>query len=248
MLQWNYWWRRIPLQVVEGKEYQGEAAATFNVKISNFAHLGWISAMTPSSVMSSHQKLIGIGLLMISTRTETLIPIGLPILSSIEWGSYWRIACCSKHAMNRSSAVIPAASRTKNMYLISVVAPISCHCFIYIPSIAVIPAAISLLLQMIEAQARYARASSGKSFQLVHCWLKVRHCEKFASLRQNKMPSRKQDAAPEGEEQQEASQGPPSKKARPPGRKQSKDKLKKWRRWRVQGYDAKFDGNEGRGT
>jgi len=40
------------------------------------------------------------------------------------------------------------------------------------------------------------------------------------------MPSRKQDAAPEGEEQQEASQGPPSKKARPPGRKQSKDKLK----------------------
>ena len=129
--------------------------------------------------------------------------------------------------MNRSSAVIPAASRTKNMYLISVVAPISCHCFIYIPSIAVIPAAISLLLQMIEAQARYARASSGKSFQLVHCWLKVRHCEKFASLRQNKMPSRKQDAAPEGEEQQEASQGPPSKKARPPGRKQSKDKLKK---------------------
>jgi len=64
---------------------------------------------------------------------------------------------------------------------------------------------------MIEAQARYARASSGKSFQLVHCWLKVRHCEKFASLRQNKMPSRKQDAAPEGEEQQEASQGPPFK-------------------------------------
>ena len=33
------------------------------------------------------------------------------------------------------------------------------------------------------------------------------------------MPSRKQDAAPKGEEQQEASQGPPSKKARPPGRK-----------------------------
>ena len=129
--------------------------------------------------------------------------------------------------MNRSSAVIPAASRTKNMYLISVAAAISCHCFIYIPSIAVIPAAISLLLQMIEAQARYARASSGKSFQLVHCWLKVRHCEKFASLLLNKMPSRKQDAAPEGEEQQEASQGPPSKKARPPGRKQSKDKLKK---------------------
>jgi len=117
MLQWNYWWRRIPLQVVAGKEYQGEAAATFNVKISSFAHLGWISAMTPSSVMSSHQKLIGIGLLMISTRTETLIPIGLPILSSIEWGSYWRTACCSKHAMNRSSAVIPAASRTKNIWL-----------------------------------------------------------------------------------------------------------------------------------
>ncbi|KAG2549668.1 hypothetical protein PVAP13_9KG417713 [Panicum virgatum] len=89
------------------------------------------------------------------------------------------------------------------------------------------PSGVPYQEHMIEAQARYARASSGKSFQLVHCWLKVRHCEKFASLRQNKMPSRKQDVAPEGEEQQEASQGPPSKKARPPGRKQSKDKLKK---------------------
>ncbi|KAG2630802.1 hypothetical protein PVAP13_3KG088400 [Panicum virgatum] len=88
------------------------------------------------------------------------------------------------------------------------------------------PSGVPYQEHMIEAQARYARASSGKSFQLVHCWLKVRHCEKFASLRQNKMPSRKQDAAPEGEEQQEASQGPPSKKARPPGRKQSNDKLK----------------------
>lgn len=89
------------------------------------------------------------------------------------------------------------------------------------------PSGVPYQEHMIEAQARYARASSGKSFQLVHCWLKVRHCEKFASLRQNKMPSRKQDAATEGEEQQEANQGPPSKKARPPGRKQSKDKLKK---------------------
>jgi len=79
---------------------------------------------------------------------------------------------------------------------------------------------------MIEAQARYARASSGKSFQLVHCWLKVRYCEKFASLLLNTRPPKSTDAAPEGEEQQEASQGPPSKKARPPGRKQSKDKLK----------------------
>ncbi|KAG2640910.1 hypothetical protein PVAP13_2KG126924 [Panicum virgatum] len=75
------------------------------------------------------------------------------------------------------------------------------------------PSGVPYQEHMIEAQARYARASSGKSFQLVHCWLKVRHCEKFASLRQNKMPSRKQDAAPKGEEQQEAGQGPPSKKA-----------------------------------
>ncbi|KAG2631111.1 hypothetical protein PVAP13_3KG573700 [Panicum virgatum] len=78
------------------------------------------------------------------------------------------------------------------------------------------PSGVPYQEHMIEAQARYARASNGKSFQLVHCWLKVRHCEKFASLLLNKMPSRKQDAAPEGEEQQEASQGPPSKKARPP--------------------------------
>ncbi|KAG2660446.1 hypothetical protein PVAP13_1KG438525 [Panicum virgatum] len=75
------------------------------------------------------------------------------------------------------------------------------------------------------SQARYARASNGKNFQLVHCWLKVRYCEKFASLLLNTRPPKSTDAAPEGEEQQEASQCPPSKKARPPGDDEYKDMM-----------------------
>jgi hypothetical protein len=47
---------------------------------------------------------------------------------------------------------------------------------------------------MIEAQQRYsASTTKGRAFQFVHCWLKVRHCEKFISLheemKQAKRPS-----------------------------------------------------------
>ena len=56
-----------------------------------------------------------------------------------------------------------------------------------------------------EAQARYAKASNGKSCQLIHCWLKVRHSEKFAA---------EEPIAP-------------VKTARPPGRKKSKEKMKR---------------------
>jgi hypothetical protein len=48
---------------------------------------------------------------------------------------------------------------------------------------------------MIEAQQRYsASTAKGREFQFVHCWLKVRHCEKSISLheamKQAKRPSR----------------------------------------------------------
>ncbi|KAF8715417.1 hypothetical protein HU200_027064 [Digitaria exilis] len=43
---------------------------------------------------------------------------------------------------------------------------------------------------LIEAQARYAKKSEGKSFPFIHCWLVVRHSEKFEALEMNKRPGK----------------------------------------------------------
>ena len=76
----------MPLQVLAANP--SEAATTLILKISNFANLGFISAMTLSKGISSQEKLIRRGSQMISTGTGTLSPIGLPIHSSIALGSY----------------------------------------------------------------------------------------------------------------------------------------------------------------
>jgi hypothetical protein len=94
------------------------------------------------------------------------------------------------------------------------------------------------LLQLLEAQARYARKTNGKNYQFEHCWLTLRHTQKFEStLEGNKKPAKSRELnLPVGSEQeddestaqgQESSSIPSSKKGRPPGRKQSKEKLKK---------------------
>ena len=94
------------------------------------------------------------------------------------------------------------------------------------------------MLQLLEAQARYARKANGKNCQFEHCWLTLRHTQKFEStLEGNKKPAKSRELnLPVGSEQeddestaqgQESSSIPSAKKARPPGRKQSKDKLKK---------------------
>jgi len=92
-------------------------------------------------------------------------------------------------------------------------------------------------MQLLEAQARYARKAKGKNCQFEHCWLTLRHTQKFEStLEGNKRPAKSRELnLPVGSEQddestaqgQESSSVPSAKKARPPGRKQSKDKLKK---------------------
>jgi hypothetical protein len=85
-----------------------------------------------------------------------------------------------------------------------------------------------------EAQARYSRASKGKTCHFLHCWLKVRHSEKFTTVRMNVGGSklaRSRDInlnVPAGSEQandegQEVGQGEAQPKAVfPPRRKKSK--------------------------
>jgi hypothetical protein len=43
----------------------------------------------------------------------------------------------------------------------------------------------------LEAQARYAKVSKGKSFAVIHCWFEVRHLEKFAKV--DKRPSKSKE-------------------------------------------------------
>jgi hypothetical protein len=83
----------------------------------------------------------------------------------------------------------------------------------------------SSLLQILEAQARYAGASKGKSFPFIHCWLVLRHTEKFASV--DKRPSKSKELHVSVPSQQGDVDQSPGKKARPPGRKQSKEKQRK---------------------
>jgi hypothetical protein len=90
------------------------------------------------------------------------------------------------------------------------------------------------LLQLIQAQQRYFKSTKGKTFPYVYCWLKIRHCEKFLSLneamKQAKRLSRSSTLS-EGDEggrdPTPDSSVPPTKRDRPPGRKQVKEKLKK---------------------
>ncbi|CAD6240354.1 unnamed protein product [Miscanthus lutarioriparius] len=99
------------------------------------------------------------------------------------------------------------------------------------------PSGIPYKEHLLEAQARYARKAKGKNCQFEHCWLTLRHTQKFEStLEGNKRPAKSRELnLPVGSEQddestaqgQESSSVPSAKKARPPGRKQSKEKLKK---------------------
>ncbi|KAF8769443.1 hypothetical protein HU200_006473 [Digitaria exilis] len=87
---------------------------------------------------------------------------------------------------------------------------------------------------MLEAQARYARKpkGKGKAFPFVHCWLQIRHSEKFASREQANLQAQSNSSHGQDEGQQESGQGqdssaPNAKKAQPPGRKKSKENMKR---------------------
>ncbi|CAN6374028.1 unnamed protein product [Urochloa humidicola] len=99
------------------------------------------------------------------------------------------------------------------------------------------PSGVTYQEHLSEAQARYAKASKGKTCQFIHYWLKVRHSEKFATTRINlgssRPAARSKDInlnVPAGSqaadnEVQEVGQG--QETARPPGRKKSKERLKR---------------------
>jgi len=70
-----------------GKEHPSGAATTVKKKISSFASLGSISAMTLSLGLTSQAKHTGRGSPHISTTSGASTPIGLLILSSIAAGS-----------------------------------------------------------------------------------------------------------------------------------------------------------------
>ncbi|KAF8670959.1 hypothetical protein HU200_050228 [Digitaria exilis] len=84
---------------------------------------------------------------------------------------------------------------------------------------------------MLEAQARYARQAKGKACQFIHCWLQIRHSEKFAKAReQGNLPVQSNPTHDQAEGLQDSCQGqdssiPTAKKARPPVRKKSKEKV-----------------------
>jgi hypothetical protein len=80
------------------------------------------------------------------------------------------------------------------------------------------------LLQLLEVQARYARKANDKKYQFEHCWLTLRHTQKFEStLEGNKKPAKSRELnLPVGSEQeddestahgQESSSIPSAKKA-----------------------------------
>ncbi|OQU83659.1 hypothetical protein SORBI_3005G154900, partial [Sorghum bicolor] len=100
------------------------------------------------------------------------------------------------------------------------------------------PSGIPYQEHLLEAHARYARKANGKNCQFEQCWLTLRHTQKFEStLEANKKPAKSRElnlsVGIEQENDESSAQGqetssiPSAKKARPPGRKQSKEKLKK---------------------
>jgi hypothetical protein len=80
---------------------------------------------------------------------------------------------------------------------------------------------------MIKAQQIYsASTAKGRAFQFIHCWLEVRHCEKFIllheAMKQAKRPSRSStpsDGDEGGDGTTPASSVPPAKRDRPPDKR-----------------------------
>uniref|UniRef100_A0A0A8Z2D1 Myb-like domain-containing protein n=1 Tax=Arundo donax TaxID=35708 RepID=A0A0A8Z2D1_ARUDO len=101
------------------------------------------------------------------------------------------------------------------------------------------PSGILYKEHILEARALYAlKDPKKKKFLFIHCWLKVRNCPKFQGLESHKrvrpskssMPSDAPTAIEENGDDSNKSATPdssqPSSKKRPPGRKQSNDKMK----------------------
>ncbi|CAN6286091.1 unnamed protein product [Urochloa humidicola] len=97
------------------------------------------------------------------------------------------------------------------------------------------PSGIPYKEHILLAQTTFASTGPKKPFQFVHCWLKVRHCQKFLTLETNKRPWSRSSTPSEGGTEEEGdgngrSENPdstqPRPEKRPIGRKQAKERLK----------------------
>ncbi|CAO2175329.1 unnamed protein product [Urochloa humidicola] len=97
------------------------------------------------------------------------------------------------------------------------------------------PSGIPYKEHILKAQAHFAGTGPKKPFQFLHCWLQVRHCQKFLTLETNKRPWSRASTPSEGATEEEGdgsgrSETPdstqPRPEKRPIGRKQAKERLK----------------------
>ncbi|CAN6374658.1 unnamed protein product [Urochloa humidicola] len=97
------------------------------------------------------------------------------------------------------------------------------------------PSGIPYKEHILQAQGHFAKIGPKKSFQFIHCWLQVRHFQKFLTLETNKRPWSRASTPSEGATEEEGdgsgrSETPdstqPRLEKRPIGRKQAKERLK----------------------
>ncbi|CAO2187158.1 unnamed protein product [Urochloa humidicola] len=97
------------------------------------------------------------------------------------------------------------------------------------------PSGIPYKEHILQAQTSFATTGPKKPFQFIHCWLQVRHCQKFLTLETNKRPWSRSSTPSEGGTEEEGdgsgrSETPdstqPRPEKRPIGSKQAKEKLK----------------------
>jgi hypothetical protein len=74
----------------------------------------------------------------------------------------------------------------------------------------------------------FAKPPENKKFMFLHCWLKVRHCQKFLEVETNKRPWSKSSTPSEDATEEEGNpvSARPRIEKRPMGRKQVKERLK----------------------
>lgn len=87
-------------------------------------------------------------------------------------------------------------------------------------------------MHLLEAQTLYSNKDpKNKSVQFVHCWLKVRNCQKFLYVGNKKRPRSRRSSEEDDDNNsksvtQNSDTSQPNPKKRPIGRKQAKEKLK----------------------
>ncbi|RLN28396.1 glutathione S-transferase T3-like [Panicum miliaceum] len=93
------------------------------------------------------------------------------------------------------------------------------------------PSGIPYKEHILAAQTLFAKGPLKKSFQFLHCWLKVRHCQKFQTIDNNRrshsnMSSNGATEGDDGDDSGRSYSTEPNPNKRPIGKKQAKERLK----------------------